>query len=83
MNYLITLLLAVCCHFAYAQQAPATKKPAASTSKTPNKYNDNVDDRMKGPNGEKIYIGSNGGRYYLKNGRKVYVPYKGNKKKKS
>jgi hypothetical protein len=30
---------------------------------------------MKGPNGEKIYIGPSGGRYYLKNGKKIYVPY--------
>ena len=45
------------------------------------KYTDNVDDRMKGPNGEKIYIGTGGGRYYLKNGKKIYVPY-GNKNKK-
>ena len=45
-----------------------------------NKYNDNIDNRMKGPNGEVIYIGPNGGRYYMKNGNKVYVEYKGNKK---
>ena len=41
------------------------------------KYHDKIDDRMKGPNGEVIYIGSNGGRYYMKNGKKVYVEYKG------
>jgi|GEM_PF-3036478 len=39
------------------------------------KYTDNVDDRMKGPNGEKIFIGPNGGRYYLKGDKKIYVPY--------
>jgi hypothetical protein len=44
---------------------------------TLDKYHDNIDNRMKGPNGEVIYIGPNGGRYYLKNGRKVYVKYKG------
>jgi len=44
------------------------------------KYHDNIDDRMKGPNSEAIYIGPNGGRYYMKNGNKVYVEYKGNKK---
>jgi len=44
------------------------------------KYKDNVDDRMKGPNGEKVYIGVNGGRYYMKGTQKVYVPL--NKKKK-
>lgn len=57
----------------------AQQKKAATAT---NKYNDNIDDRMKGPNGEKIYIGEKGGRYYLKDGKKVYVPYKGNKKKK-
>jgi hypothetical protein len=57
--------------------AKATGKPASS-----NKYNDNVDDRMKGPKGEKVYIGPNGGRYYLKDGKKVYVEYNGGKKKK-
>ncbi len=44
------------------------------------KYNDNIDNRMKGPKGEVIYIGPNGGRYYLKNGKKIYVVYNGNKK---
>ncbi|MEO7311480.1 MAG: hypothetical protein ABIX01_13845 [Chitinophagaceae bacterium] len=53
---------------------PVPPKPAT-------KYNDNVDDRMKGPNGEKIFIGRNGGRYYLKGEKKIYVPY-GNKIKK-
>jgi outer membrane lipoprotein-sorting protein len=44
------------------------------------KYNDNIDNRMKGPKGEVIYIGQNGGRYYVKNGKRIYVEYKGNKK---
>ena len=51
------------------------------TKTATNKYTDNVDDRMKGPNGEKIFIGPNGGRYYMKGTNKVYVPY-GNKNKK-
>ncbi|ULQ56521.1 hypothetical protein KJS94_17865 [Flavihumibacter rivuli] len=70
---------------AIAQTKPTSNTTKSGSTKTPatgtNKYNDNVDDRMKGPNGEKIYIGPNGGRYYLKNGKKVYVEYKGNKKK--
>ena len=45
-----------------------------------NKYTDNIDNRMKGPKGEIIYIGQNGGRYYLKNKKKIYVEFKGNKK---
>ena len=65
----------------FAQQKDKSKAPAAK-SVTPNKYKDNVDDRMKGPKGEKIYIGEKGGRYYLKNGKKVYVPYKGSPKNK-
>ena len=45
-----------------------------------NKYTDNIDNRMKGPKGEVIYIGPNGGRYYMKNGKRIYVQFKGNKK---
>lgn len=45
-----------------------------------NKYTDNIDNRMKGPKGEVIYIGPNGGRYYMKNGKRIYVEFKGNKK---
>lgn len=52
----------------------------ADTSRSA-KYHDNIDDRMKGPNGEAVYIGTQGGRYYMKNGKKIYVAYKGNKKK--
>lgn len=59
-----------------------TKKTDSPQHKPkPDKYHDNIDDRMKGPNNELIYIGANGGRYYLKNGRKIYVPLKKNKKK--
>lgn len=78
-------LLAIACLLCVLGTADAqTRKAKDSTAKkekTLTKYNDNVDDRMKGPNGEKIYIGPNGGRYYLKDGKKVYVEYKGNKKK--
>lgn len=42
---------------------------------------DTIDNRMKGPDGEPIVIGKGGGRYYWKNGNKVYVEYKGKKKK--
>ena len=64
-----------------------TKKKVAEvsdTAMTPNKskYNDNVDDRMKGPNGEKVYIGANGGRYYMKGTNKVYVQSAAKKKQK-
>jgi hypothetical protein len=62
-----------------AAQTTTQKKPG--TTKAVNKYNDNVDDRMKGPNGEKIFIGEKGGRYYMKNGKKIYVEHKTKKKK--
>ncbi len=66
-----------------AQTKPTAKKQPTTQQKstTTDKSKDNVDDRMKGPKGEKIYIGEKGGRYYLKNGKKIYVAYKGNKKK--
>jgi len=82
MKLIFTLAFVYSLSLAFAQQPPATKKATAPAATSTNKYKDNVDDRMKGPKGEKIYIGPNGGRYYLKNGKKVYVPYKGTKKKK-
>jgi len=61
---------------AFAQKKhPVKKQQKLKTALS--KYNDNVDDRMKGPDGEKIYIGPNGGRYYVKNNKKIYVAYKG------
>lgn len=78
--FLFTILLCLTSG-TFAQQKDKSKAPL-SKSATPNKYKDNVDDRMKGPKGEKIYIGEKGGRYYLKNGKKVYVPYKGSPKNK-
>ena len=56
------------------------KKNGVKVKHATNKYNDNIDNRMKGPKGEIIYIGQNGGRYYIKNGKKIYVEFKGNKK---
>jgi len=38
-----------------------------------------VDEEMVGPKGEEIFIGVNGGRYFLKDGKKIYVGYKGKK----
>jgi len=77
----IFLLLAIF-QGSYAQTKKDTAASHSKTTAPPGKYNDNVDDRMKGPKGEKVYIGPNGGRYYLKDGKKVYVEYNGNKKKK-
>lgn len=39
----------------------------------------NLDEEMVGPRGEEIFIGTNGGRYFLKDGKKIYVGYKGKK----
>jgi hypothetical protein len=38
-----------------------------------------LDEEMVGPRGEEIFVGANGGRYYLKDGKKIYVGYKGKK----
>ncbi len=77
---LIALFLLLNTVAATAQKKSATKTPPKIVKV--DKYHDNIDNRMKGPNGEVIYIGANGGRYYMKNHKKVYVEYKGNKKKK-
>lgn len=37
----------------------------------------NLDPEMVGPRGEAIFIGSGGGRYFIRDGRKIYVGYKG------
>lgn len=59
------------------------KRTVSKSSVLASKYNDNIDDRMKGPNGEKVYIGTNGGRYYLTAaGNKVYIKRKTTIKKK-
>ncbi len=39
----------------------------------------NLDEGMVGLRGEEIFIGANGGRYFLKDGKKIYVGYKGKK----
>lgn len=74
----IALGLLLVTTFAFSQKMHpgkrGTLKPALD------KYHDNIDNRMKGPHGEVIYIGPNGGRYYIKNGKKIYVEYKGNNK---
>ncbi len=52
------------------------------SDKKSKKYNagiGNLDEEMVGPRGEEIFIGANGGRYFLKDGKKVYVGYKGKK----
>ena len=93
MKKFLLLPFALCSIVLFAQKAtPKTKVKKVVAARVPSdsipvppkpttKYTDNVDDRMKGPKGEKIYIGPNGGRYYLNGDKKIYVPY-GNKSKK-
>ena len=73
MKKLVILFsLALVSAFSFAQ---AKSKPAKAKTNQ-DKYHDNIDDRMKGPKGEVIYIGANGGRYYLRNDKKIYLPAK-------
>ena len=76
---LIVFALLLITMISYAQRKHHNKRHQKLKSAY-EKHRDNIDDRMKGPNGEAIYIGPNGGRYYLKNGKRVYVQYKGNNK---
>ncbi len=69
----VTLFLFTATSFAQKGHSKRQHKIKAALAK----YHDNIDNRMKGPNGEAVYIGAKGGRYYMKNGKKVYVEYKG------
>lgn len=60
------------------QQAKAKTETAAKTAKKPadgrTKTGDKIDKTLKGPNGETVYTGSKGGKYYLnKKEEKVYL----------
>ena len=48
-------------------------KPARNKK---NKHEGEVDEKMKGPRGEELYIGSGGGRCFIRNNKKIYVAYK-------
>ena len=76
---MIAFVLLLLVSSSFAQRRHPNKRPQ-KVKVALTRYNDNIDNRMKGPNGEVIYIGPNGGRYYMKNGKKIYVEYKGNKK---
>jgi hypothetical protein len=59
-------------------QAMAQGKQKAKPAPTKSRDEDGIDGRMKGPNGEVVYIGDKGGRYYKNaSGNKVYVPLGG------
>ncbi len=78
-NLLMTFAFLFFTATSFAQKIKKTTH--AKTKAKMDKYHDNIDNRMKGPNGELIYIGTQGGRYYMKNGKKIYIEYKGNDKK--
>ncbi len=78
-NLIIAISMVFISATSFAQKTHKATKDA--TKPKMDKYHDNIDNRMKGPNGEVIYMGEKGGRYYMKGGKKVYVEYKGNKKK--
>jgi hypothetical protein len=77
MKYLLILLLSFALpNYSYAQGKVKKK------NKTEYKDKDGIDGRMKGPEGQTVYIGQRGGRYYLNtNGEKVYIVKKAKKKK--
>ena len=76
------LIACILLMFTAASFSQKTKPHKIQTKKkiSTDKYHDNIDNRMKGPKGEVIYIGAHGGRYYMKNDKKIYVEFKGNKK---
>lgn len=76
---IMALALLLFVSYSFAQKKHPNKRQQKIRAAL-SKYSDNIDNRMKGPHGEVIYIGPNGGRYYIKNGKKVYVEFKGNKK---
>ncbi len=89
-NLFLSIGIALLSATAIAQTPTATTPPKTGkvvktvTKAKPSKSKDadGIDGRMKGPNGEAVYIGEKGGRYYLNAaGNKVYVEY-GNKNKK-
>ena len=83
MKKLLLLPFALISLASFAQQKKKELKVAVDSTKVKatNKYTDNVDDRMKGPNGEKVFIGPSGGRYYMKGDKKVYLATNIKKKK--
>jgi hypothetical protein len=76
-NNIFALLFLILIGFTKVGMTQTTKKPANTQRDA-----DGIDGRMKGPNGQVVYIGEKGGRYYYANsGQKVYVPH--NKKTKT
>ena len=51
-------------------------KNKKKSAKNKNPHEGEIDKEMKGPRGEEIYIGSGGGRYFIRDNKKIYVGYK-------
>jgi hypothetical protein len=81
---LIAAILLLSASVSYAQTATGKKPKHKKEHKDGgSKDKDGIDGRMKGPNGEAVYIGKRGGKYYLApDGSKVYVVAKAKKEKK-
>jgi hypothetical protein len=64
--------------FGLLNTALVTAQSSKSKPKTyKSKDKDGIDGRMKGPNGETVYIGHKGGRYYINSsGNKIYIQRK-------
>jgi hypothetical protein len=81
MKQIIFILLIFISVSLQAQTTKApTKKPVRKELKG---GGDGIDNRMHGPNGERVLIGDKGGRYYINaTGNKVYMPSKKSKQTK-
>lgn len=49
------------------------RKPVVKIS---HEHEGELDENMSGPKGEDIYIGAGGGRYFIKDDKKIFVGYK-------
>jgi hypothetical protein len=78
---IIFFALALVSVFSIAQVVNASANPKDQDGHDESEDRDeSIDHDLIGPNDEVIHIGANGGRYYIRNGKKVYV---GKKKKAS
>ncbi len=76
MKKILIALLFICTAQISIAQATKVKSPTKKHT-TLKGGGDGIDNRMKGPNGEVVYIGDKGGRYYINaNGNKVYMKHK-------
>ena len=69
---MILFSLALIGAFSYAQINKRTGEENSDDNNN-QESNSDIDQTLEGPNGETIHIGVNGGRYFFRNGRKIYV----------